>query len=605
MVHNQITQAVRQAKASYYKEQINSTDRNPKQMWKILRKALPSNKYSSQSCNISAQAFNDFFSSVGENLTSSFGDFHLPDIMIDTPTETFSFLTVDINFVLQELLKLPKNSKLDILNFDSRLLRLASPIIAPILTHIYNLSLCSSSIPADFKKALITPIYKGKGENDNPSNYRPISVVATIAKILEKAVKVQLLTYFNYHNILSPSQSAYLKYHSTTTALHNLMDFIYSKMNESKVCIGCFLDISKGFDTLKTEILLHKLCRHGVRNESNAWFQSYLSNRNQIVNVNNKKSYVNRVHMGVPQGTVLGPLLFLVYVNDISSSIPDTFLSMYADDSSAVVNGTTVHEAVVKLNICLNKLSHWFEVNRLVINTSKSAVMIFGTKNTTRLAQNLNVTFNNNTLQQVHHTKILGIVIDENLSFKDHIEYLEKKISPKIAVIHRLRHLLPSDCLNKIYLAIIQSIFDYCLTVWGNSSKQNLMSIQRLQNRSARAVTGNFDYNSSVSNMLNDLKWMNINQRFTYFLGILVYKCLNNLAPDSLSSSLKYVSDSQPYSTRTAINKCLRTPKPDLSIMKHSFQYSGPFLWNTLPTNVTQSTTLTSFKRSLKQYVMT
>ena len=115
-------------------------------------------------------------------------------------------------------------------------------------------------------------------------------------------------------------------------------------------------------------------------------------------------------------------------------------------------------------------------------------------------------------------------------------------------------------------------------------------------------MLGNFDYNSSVSNMLNDLKWMNINQRFTYFLGILVYKCLNNLAPDSLSSYLKYVSDAQTYSTRTAINKCLRTPKPDLSIMKHSFQYSGPFLWNTLPTNVTQSTTLTSSKHSLKQY---
>ena len=167
-------------------------------------------------------------------------------------------------------------------------------------------------------------------------------------------------------------------------------------------------------------------------------------------------------------------------------------------------------------------------------------------------------------------------------------------------IIHRLRHLLPSDCVNKIYLAIIQSIFDYCLTVWGNSSKQSLMSIQRLQNRSARAVTGTFDYNSSVSKiMLNDLKWMNTNQRFTYFLGILAFKCLNNLAPDSLSSNLKYVSDSQPNSTRTAIKKCLRTPKPDLSIMKQSFQYSGPFLWNTLPTNVTQSTTLVNFLQTL------
>ena len=165
--------------------------------------------------------------------------------------------------------------------------------------------------------------------------------------------------------------------------------------------------------------------------------------------------------------------------------------------------------------------------------------------------------------------KLLGIVIDVNLSFKDHIEYLEKKISPKIAVIHRLRHLLPSGCFSKIYLAIIQSIFDYCLTVWENSSKQNLMSVQRLQNRAAHEVTGNFDNNSSVATMLNDLKWMNMNQRFAYFLGILVYECLNNLAPDSLSSNLKDVSDFQPYSTRTAINKCLRTQKPDLSIMKH------------------------------------
>ena len=127
-------------------------------------------------------------------------------------------------------------------------------------------------------------------------------------------------------------------------------------------------------------------------------------------NVHNKQSNINQVHMGVPQGTIPGPLLFLVYVNDFSSSIPDTFLSMYADDSSAVVTGNTVLEAVVKLNICLNKLSHWFEVNCLVINTSKSAVMIFGTKNTTCLAQNLNVAFKNNTFQQVHHTKILGKV---------------------------------------------------------------------------------------------------------------------------------------------------------------------------------------------------
>ena len=190
----------------------------------------------------------------------------------------------------------------------------------------------------------------------------------------------------------------------------------------------------------------------------------------------------------------------------------------------------------------------------------------------------------------------------KNLSFNKHIDHLIKKISPKIAVLHRLRYRLPVS-LNQIYLAIVQSTFDYCLSVWGNTSKQNLKAIQCLQNRAARAVTGIFDYNYSVSKIINDLSWMNIKQRFSYFLGILVYKCLNNLAPEYLSSLLTYVSDTQPYPTRTAINKYLALPKPKLSLMKQSFQYSGPSLWNTLPLHISQSDSIISFKHSLKQFI--
>ena len=519
LLRNKITQAVRQAKTDYYKTKISSANNDPRKMWKVLKQALPSNKHSSQSCKISAQTFNDFFSSVGVKLATNFGDLDLPEVTINTPHELFNFVSVDVNFVLHELLHLSPDPKMDVLNFDCKLLRIASPIIAPILTHIYNLSLCFGSIPSDLKLACITPIYKGKGDNENPTNYRPISIVSPLAKILEKTVKLQLVTYLNSHNLISSSQSAYLKNHSTVTALHNLTDYLYSNINAGKVCISCFLDISKGFDSLNTDILIQKLTSHGVSDSSISWFKSYLTGRNQIVKFNNISSQTNTVRLGVPQGTVLGPILFLIYVNDLSAFVKDVFITMYADDSSIVATGNSVAEASSNLNISLNKISQWFTRNRLLINASKSNVMVIGIRNTTNHAQELNIKFDNNILQKVQHTKLLGIVIDENLSFNKHIDHLIKKISPKIAVLHRLRYRLPVSSLNQIYLAIVQSTFDYCLSVWGNTSKQNLKAIQCLQNRAARAVTGIFDYNYSVSKIINDLSWMNIKQRFSYFLN--------------------------------------------------------------------------------------
>ena len=603
LTRNKITNVVRNAKASYYQSKIEAANRDTKLMWNILKQALPSDKYTCQPTTISPQTFNDFFSSVGERLTRDFGDLNIPECNIDTPSVSFSFICIDVNFVLRELLQLSKESKLDVLKFDTKLLRFAAPIIAPLLTHIFNLSLFSGLLPQDWKLARITPIYKGKNDKDDPTNYRPLSVVSPIAKIIEKAVKIQLINYFVQHNLLSPSQSAYLKYHSTQTALHYFTDNLYSNIDSGKIGIACFLDLSKGFDTLNIDILIDKLSKHGISSDI-TWFKSYLSSRHQIVFSNNNYSEINVVNIGVPQGTVLGPILFLVYINDFSSVIKDAILSLYADDSSMAVFGDNIADATDKLTVCLDNAAHWFKANRLIINTSKSNVMVFRTRQSTSLTPKLDIEFDKNKLQQVQHTKILGVIIDENLTFNYHIEYLKKKISSKIAIIHRLRHTLPISSLNQIYLALMQSVFDYCITIWGNSSKQNVLSVQRLQNRAARAITGIFDYNSSVSEIIKNLNWMNINQRFSYFLAILVYKCLNNLAPDYLSATLHYVSETQLYSTRSASNKHLTLPKPHLSIMKHSFQYSGPQLWNTLPTSIINCSSLQSFKWLLRQHLM-
>ena len=280
-IRNKITNTIRKTKKSYYKTKIETVDNNPKSIWNLLKQVLPSNKYTSHKPTITAQTFNDLFSTVGEKLTSNFSDSTLPDCHISTPEVPFSFLCIDSNFVLKELLKLSKESKLDILQFDDKLLRFASLIISPYLAHIFNLSLCTGFLPQDWKLARITPIYKGKNDKCDPTNYRPISVVSPIAKILEKAVKSQLIDYLIHHKLLSTSQSAYLKYHSTQTALHYLTDHFYSNINSGKTGIACFLDLSKGFDTLNTDILLHKLNKHGINYEI-TWFESYLTNRKQI-----------------------------------------------------------------------------------------------------------------------------------------------------------------------------------------------------------------------------------------------------------------------------------------------------------------------------------
>ena len=189
----------------------------------------------------------------------------------------------------------------------------------------------------------------------------------------------------------------------------------------------------------------------------------------------------------------------------------------------------------------LVKASIRFKENRLVVNCNKSCLIPIVSINKVKLlCSDINICLDDKPIEVLDNAKLLGLYIDQTLSFNDHTNSLVKRVSSKIAVLHRLRQFLASNILNTVYLTTIQPIFDYCLSVWGNSSKQNINAIQKLQNRSARAVTGNFDYSSSVTNIRNDLGWMNIKTRFDYFTLILMYKSLNSLAPDYLTNRFKY-----------------------------------------------------------------
>ena len=537
-------------------------------------------------------------------LTTNFGQLRLPKLTVPNSTKQFVFHEININYTLKELLKLPLKSTLDVINIDNKLLRLSALAIAPSLTHIFNLSLYHCFVPNDWKIARITPIFKKKGSKDDPNNYRPISVVSSIAKILEKHVKLELMNHMTENKLLATSQSAYIKNHSTETALLYLVDNCMSNINNGEINLLCSLDLSKGFDVLNHNILLHKLFQYNILSSELKWFESYLSNRTQFVRIDKNTSNSKKIDIGVPQGTVLGPILFLIYINDLEKNIHNGKIVKYADDTNLISSGKTLDEAKSNMLLCLQAALSWFHENRLVVNTNKSTLMPITTSyNTKYVCSNISLQVNNQHFVSCDSTKLLGIFIDHNLNFKCHIDYLVKKTSPKIGILHRLRHFLPPEILSIVYRTTIQPLFDYCLTVWGNSSKQNIRTIQKLQNRSARAVLGDFDFNSSVTQMLKNLKWFTVENRFIYFTCIMIYKCLNNLAPNYLVNLFKYVSETHSYVTRNVTDDYLALPAVSTSLYKHSLSYNGATLWNSLPSEIRHSLSLKQFKSMISFYL--
>ena len=269
-------------------------------------------------------------------------------------------------------------SNSDVLNLDTKLLKLSANVICKSLTNLFNLSLNSKIIPGEWKLARITPIYKGTGDIHLETNFRPISVLSHIAKIFVGRVHEQLVHYLEFHSLITPYQSAYLKKHSTVTCLHRVVDDMCESIDDGLVCGVCFLDIEKCFDTINHDILLQKLKHYGIGGNAFDWFRDYLCGRRQCVRVDNITSELRPCPIGVPQGSILGPILFLLYVNEFPQYIGNQNCNIFADDAMIYSFGNDIKETEANLQSALDSLAPWYRANMLSINTNKSAVMLVG-----------------------------------------------------------------------------------------------------------------------------------------------------------------------------------------------------------------------------------
>ena len=307
--------------------------------------------------------------------------------------------------------------------FNNNVVLMAVELLADPLCYIYNLSINAGIFPDKLKIAKVIPIFK-KGDKSEISNYRPISLLSVFSKVFEKIVVKRIISFLSKYAIISDNQFGFRPNHSTTTALlSTIIDEIYNSIDDNNFVLGIFFDISKAFDCVNHKILLAKLFHYGIRGQLNKWFESYLHNRSQYTSVNGASSSLDSISCGVPQGSVLGPLLFIIFINDIALLKPiKSLIKMFADDTNLFITGNNLVNIEQKANVAVNLISQWMLANKLALNIDKTYFMLFQPKSKNNLVITLNINLNGIILKQVHSAKFLGVIIDDRLEWKDHIQ---------------------------------------------------------------------------------------------------------------------------------------------------------------------------------------
>lgn len=546
------------------------------------------------------------FTSVGAILATKIQNEQPPQRMACTLNRSTLHSMMVPNFehhdILNALNSINSNSSTDDIN--TSLLRNNSDIFVPLLTNIVNDSFKNGYFPDALKLAKIVPLFKA-GDRTIPQNYRPISILPIISKIFEKLLYSITDKFLKKNNTIDKLQFGFQKTSGCLSAASHLIDQLQTALDDpkQKLAAGLFIDLQKAFDSIPHDNILNKLYKYGIRGIALDIFKSYLQNRRQYVHLNGVNSEQLTITFGIPQGSVLGPLIFLLYINDIFDIPFRGKIQLFADDAAFVYTNCNEYRLFDDMQHDLNLLSNWLYHNLLSLNVEKTNYIIFHSPHKTVNTANFSLSVNNKTITEVTSTKYLGLHIHSSLKWNTHIDSIIKNISPLIGILRRLNHNTPNYLLRNIYYAHIHSRLTYLCQIWGPPSPAyKLSELQILQNKALRNLFAREYVSDGLSTADLFLKHniLNMNQILQSECASYFYKLIHKLVKSN--HIIKYNSEFHSHDTRH--NSNIRIPRLHTNYgLFNVFSYSS-LLYNRTPANIKQQPSLFLFKKHLRQHLL-
>ena len=593
-LRNHIVMLCRQSKKNYYQNYFTENANNIRNTWKGIktiinikdnRKTQPTSliidKEITNDPKKIANEFNKYFSSIASQLQnkiykegcdfSKYLENSNEHNFFIKPTNKHELIII-INKIITNKASGPHSVPNDILH-------LIKQNITEPLAEIINLSFVNGTYFNNLKISKVLPFYKDKGSKLECKNYRPISLLSNINKIIEKIMYNRLYNFLEKFNCIYENQFGFRSHHSTNHALISLTEDIRNAIDDNKFACGVFIDLQKAFDTVDHEILLKKLEHYGIRGISNNWFRSYLTNRKQFVSINGFDSNEVIMKLGVPQGSVLGPLLFLIYINDLNIAIKYCKTTHFADDTNLVLTNHSPKKLQKQLNIDLRLLTSWLRANKISLNSSKTELIIFRHPNKP-LNYDFKIKINGKKLIPSRFVKYLGILIDSNLNWSFHIEVLTTKLSRAIGMLSKIRHYVSKNTLRMIYFGIFSSLLTYGSQIWGQTKNKHVKRIENLQNKAIRVI--HFaKFNAPSNQLYKESRILKLSDHIKLQNFMFVYNCTKKELPTALLNNFNTVSNIHNYNTRGAHQHKMVVPKVNTQLYGiQSITFQSVNFWN-------------------------
>ena len=526
-------------------------------------------------------------------IRTAFLDTNLKDFMRQKNCQ-LQLQHININKISKILKSLSNSRSTGIDELDNFSLKIAADFVKYPIHHIVCLSIIQNKFPENWKCSKVIPLYK-KGDQLDKKNYRPVAILSPLSKVLEKVVYEQIYSYFTRNSLFHPNLHGYRNNRSTQTALLQVYDRWIRAAHEGKTSGVVLLDLSAAFDLVDKELLLKKLQIYGFAKDILTWIESYLTDRCQSVWIDYVFSDFLYCEAGVPQGSNLGPLLFLIFFNDLPLSVGCP-VDTYADDSTLTVSGNSVEEIGTSLTECCQSVSQWMLSNKLKLNVDKTHLLTVGTRARLRIQESsVKVFMGGQELSESEngHEMLLGCFIEQDLKWHKQIDYVMRKLQSRLNALRKLGNKIPKNMRCRLAEGLFLSVLTYCLPVYGGCDTGELNALQIMQNSAARYVTQAGKMTSRLE-LFRQVGWLSVRQLVIYHSALCTFRIRQSQEPEYLGALMK-------RDNRT--NKII-IPNTNLTLAKRSFCFRGAEDWNRLPGDIRSCGKMKQFKIKLRKWII-